>query len=171
MTGIINVDTIASVNGANTISVSNMQRRIIQRTSYIHRIGFWRGNNAYYWVPGGYMDFRPLKGDSRIRVTYSIPTRDYGSNHMIMHWIFYVNDVEYGRFTRGGHHVEDAGTTEWDVPSWGANTIARVGFRARSYSEGNHNAHLYMAQYWNGGGNSLRLPGQMIVEEYTSAPT
>ena len=172
MTGFLKVDTIT--NEANTVSIptSYMQRRLIQRVSYTHRMGWWRGNNTYYWVPGAYMDFRPLRSDSRIRFTFNLPTRQYGaSQHMIMHWIFYVDEVEYGRYTRGGHHVENAFGTEWDVPSWGENQYRRVGHKCRSYSEGTHNAHLYLTQYWDGGGASNDIQGQMIAEEYTSAAT
>ena len=171
MTGIIRVDTLQNEAAAFSISTTTMQRRIIQRVSYTYRVGWWRGNNTYYWVPGAYVDFRPMRSDSRIRFTCSIPTRDYGSNHMIMHWIFYVDEQEYGRHTRGGHHVENAFATEWDVPSWGEGQYRRVGYKARSYSEGNHNAHLYHTQYWDGGGAGYQIQGQCMVEEYTSAPT
>jgi hypothetical protein len=166
MSGQLQVDTIQSANGSNGISISNMRRRCIQRVSYTYRSGYWRGNNTYYWVPGAYVEFQPLRGDTRLYMSFSVPTRDYGSAHMIMHWIMYVDDQEQMRFSRGGHHVENAHVFEWDVNSWGQG-IRRVGFKARSYSEGNHNAHLYMARYWNGGGNSFRLPGQLRVEEYT----
>ena len=169
MTGILKVDSLQS--GTTNIAVSNMQRRIIQRINYTHRIGWWRSDNTYYWVPGGYMDFRPIRSDSRIRFTYSIPTRQRGSQqHSIQHWIFYLDDEELGRFSRGGHHTENAFPNEWDVPSWGAGTYRRAGFKVRSYSDNVHCAHLYLTQYWNGSGQSLNLPGQMIVEEYTSAP-
>lgn len=171
MTGILRVDTITNESNSFNIPTSQFQRRLIQRVSYTHRIGWWRGNNTYYWVPGAYVDFRPMRSDSRIRATFCIPTRDYGSVHMIMHWIFYRDEVEFGRHTRGGHHVENAFATEWDIPSWGEGAYSRIGYKCRSYSEGNHNAHLYLSQYWDGGGNSLNLIGQAIVEEYTSAPT
>jgi len=167
MTGILQVDSITNEANAFSITTDYFKRRIIQRTSYIHRTGWWRANNAYYWVPGAYMDFRPMRGDTRIRVSYNIHTRQYGpSQHMIMHYIFYVDEVEYGRFTRGGHHVENTNTIQFDVPSWDAYAYARIGFKCRSYSEGSHNAHLWHTQYWDGGGNSYDTPGQMIIEEY-----
>jgi hypothetical protein len=172
MTGFLKVDTIT--NEANNISIAtfSLQRRIIQRASYTHRVGWWRANNAYYWVPGAYMDFRPMRSDSRIKVTFCNPIRQYGaSQHMISHWIFYVDEVEYGRFTKGGHHVENAFATEWDVPSWGEGQYRRVGHKCRSYAEGNHNSHVYLTQYWDGGGADNNIQGQMIVEEYTSAAT
>jgi len=170
MTGIIKTNAIQS--GSTAIAVSNMQRRIIQRVSYTHRIGWWRSDNIYYWVPGGYMDFRPIRSDSRIRFSYAIPTRQAGtSQHTIQHWIFYLDEVELGRYTRGGHHTENPFPSEWDVSSWGAGTYRRAGFKTRAYSDGNHNAHLYLSQYWDGSGADLNLPGQMIAEEYTSAPT
>jgi len=167
MTGVLQVNTITNESNTFSINTQNFRRRIIQRTNYIHRTGWWRGNNTYYWVPGAYMDFRPLRGDSRIQASYNIFTRAYGSQHMIMHWIFYVDEVEYGRFTRGGHHVENTNSTIYEVPSWGANAYRRIGFKARSYVEGNHNAHLWHTQYWDGGGNAYDCPGQMIIEEFT----
>jgi hypothetical protein len=171
MSGIIKVDTIQTEDGAVSIPTSYFQRRIIQRVSYTHRVGWWRSDNTYYWVPGAYVDFRPVRSDSRIRFTYAIPTRQYGgSQHSIQHWIFYANDQEYGRFTRGGHHTENAFPNEWDLPSWGSGAYSRVGFKTRAYSDGNHNAHLYLTQYWDGGGASNQIKGQVIVEEYTPAP-
>jgi hypothetical protein len=85
---------------------------------------------------------------------------------MITHWIFYRDHIEYGRHSRSGHHVENAFAQEWDVPSWGAGQYGRLGYKFRAYSEGNHNAHLYYTRYWDGGGNSLEIQGQVIVEEY-----
>jgi hypothetical protein len=166
MAGTLRVNSFQNESGTFTIPVNTMQRRVIQRVSYTHRVGWWRGNNVLYWVPGGYVDFRPVRSDSRVRLTFSIPTRAYGSQHMIMHWVFYRDEVEYGRFTRGGHHIENAFAQEWDIPSWGENQYSRVGYKARSYSEGNHNAHLYLLQYWDGGGNSAQVLGQVTVEEY-----
>jgi hypothetical protein len=166
MSGIIKTTNIGNESGSYTLPVRYLSRRIIQRTSYTHRVGWWRGNNSYYWVPGAYIDFRPQRSDSRIKVSFAVPTRAYGSQHMIMHWIFYRDEVEYGRHTRGGHHVENAFSTDWDIPSWGAGQYSRLGYKCRSYSEGNHNAHLYLTQYWDGGGASNHIQGQVIVEEY-----
>lgn len=166
MSAILRVDNLQNSSGTYTIPTDTLQRRIIQRVSYTHRVGWWRGDNNYYWVPGAYVDFRPMRSDSRIRLTYTVPTRDYGSNHMISHWIFYRDEVEYGRNTRGGHLVENAFSQEWDIPSWGENQYSRVGYKFRAYVEGNHNAHLYLTRYWDGGGNSFQILGQVIVEEY-----
>lgn len=171
MTGVLRTEFIQDEGASFSLPVWNMQRRIIQRVSYVHRTGWWRASNTYYWVPGAYVDFRPVRSDSRIRLTFSIPTRDYGSAHMITHWIFYVNGTEYGRHSRGGHHVENAFAQEWDIASWGAGQYARAGYKVRSYAEGNHNAHLYHTEYWDGGGAGYEIPGQVTVEEYTSAPT
>ena len=171
MSDILRVDNIQDTAASFTISTSHFQRRIIQRVSYTHRVGWWRANNAYYWVPGAYIDFRPMRSDSRIRFSFSVPTRDYGSAHMITHWIFYRDEFEYGRHSRSGHHVENAFATEWDLPSWGEGSYSRVGYKVRSYAEGNHNAHLYLTEYWDGGGNSSEIQGQAIAEEYVSAST
>jgi hypothetical protein len=171
MTAILTAGSLQNEASTVTIPISHMQRRIIQRVSYTHRIGWWRGNNTYFWVPGAYVDFRPIKSTSRIRFTYSIPTRDYGSAHMISHWIFYVDDIELGRHSRGGHQVENAFATEWDIEGWSAGTYRRIGYRFRSYTEANHNSHLYLTKYWDGGQTALNIPGQAIVEEYIPAPT
>jgi hypothetical protein len=172
MSSIIKVDTIQDENGLNSITTSSFQRRTIQRLSYTHRVGWWRPDNTYYWVPGAYIDFRPLRGDSRIKVSFTIPKRQYGnSQHSISHWIFYRDEEEYGRHSRSGHHVENSFTTEWDMPSWGANSYSRIGYKVRSYNAGSHNVHLYYSQYWDGGGSSRNLNGQAIVEEYVPAPS
>jgi hypothetical protein len=170
MTSILKLDTIQNENATFSISSSHFRRRTIQRLSYTHRIGWWRANNAYYWVPGAYIDFKPLRNDTRIKVSFNIPTRQYGnSQHTIQHWIFYRDEEELGRHTNGGHHTENAFTTEWDLKSWGANIYSRVGYKVRSYGEATHNAHLYLTQYWDGAGNSFNINGQTIVEEYVSA--
>ena len=166
MGGVVRATTVQNEAGTITIPTRYFSSRIIQRTAYTSRIGWWRGNNSYYWVPGAYIDFRPMRDDTRIKISFMIPTRDYGSAHMISHWIFYRDDIEYGRHTRGGHHVENPFTQEWDLESWGAGQYARVGYKFRAYSEGNHNAHLYHARYWDGAGSGLNMPGQVIVEEY-----
>jgi hypothetical protein len=167
MTGILQVDTVTNESASFSISSVNFKRRIIQRTNYIHRTGWWRANNTYYWIPGAFMDFRPIRGDSRIRASYNIFMRQYGtSNHTITHYIFYVDELEYGRFSRSGHHVENTNTIHYDVPSWGADAYRRIGFKARSYSEGSHNSHLWHTQYWDGASGAYDCPGQMIIEEY-----
>lgn len=172
MTGIINLNTIQNEAGNISLETRFFQRRIIQRASYTHRIGWWRANNSYYWVPGANVNFRPLRGDTRVRVTFNVPTRQYGSSqHSITHWIFFLNEIEYGRHSRAGHHTENAFSQEWDIPSWGEMQYGRVGYKVRSYSEAANNAHLYLTQYWDGGGADHNIQGQMIVEEYTSAAT
>lgn len=172
MTGILNIDTIQNEAGTVSLNTSYFQRRLIQRISYTHRIGWWRANNTYYWVPGANVNFRPIRGDSRIKVTFNIPTRQYGSSqHSITHWIFYKDEIEYGRHSRAGHHVENAFSQEWDIPSWGGMQYARIGYKVRSYSEAANNAHLYYTQYWDGAGADHNIQGLMIVEEYTSAAT
>lgn len=166
MTAKLQVNTITNENNTISRSINDFAHRIIQRVSYTHRNGWIRGDNTYYWMPGGYVDFRPVRSDSRIRSQWAIHTRDYGSNHMIMHYIFYRDDIEYGRFTRGGHEIEMTTTTEWDIPSWGANQIGRMGHKYRAYADGNHNAHLYLTEWWDGGGASNQIPGQYTIIEY-----
>lgn len=166
MPGYIKATTLQNEAGTISIPVRNLQRRIIQRVSYTHRVGWWRANNDYYWVPGAYVDFRPMRGDTIIKVSFMVPARDYSSAHMISHWKFYRNDVEYGRHSRSGHHTENPFTQEWEVPSWGAGQYSRVGYKVRSYSEATHNTHLYYTEYWDGGGAGYEIQGQVIVEEY-----
>ena len=167
MTGILQVDTVTNEAASFSISSVNFKRRIIQRTNYIHRTGWWRANNTYYWIPGAFMDFRPIRGDSRIRASYNIFMRQYGTGqHTITHYIFYVDELEYGRFSRSGHHVENTNTIHYDVPSWGADAYRRIGFKARSYSEAANNSHLWHTQYWDGASGAYDCPGQMIIEEY-----
>ena len=166
MSGILNVDNIYNEAGSTVAYTSYMQRRVVQRTVYSHRVGWWYPDNTYYWVPGAYLDFRPLRSDTRIRVTMSIPAIWYGSAHHISHWIFYKDDIEYGRHSRSGHHTENAFTQQWDVPGWQAGQIARIGYKVRAYASGNHSTHLYFTNYWDGGGASWHLKGQIFAEEY-----
>lgn len=166
MTAIIQVNTIQNEAGTLSKNIQDFAHRVVQRVSYTHRNGWIRGDNTYYWMPGGYSDYTPIRSDSRIRSTWNIHTRDYGSNHMIMHYIFYRDDVEYGRHTRGGHEIENTNSMEWDIPSWGAGQQARMGFRYRAYSDGNHNAHLFHTEWWDGGGNTNSVPGQYTITEY-----
>lgn len=166
MTAQINISTIQNESGTITRNIQDFAHRIVQRVSYTHRNGWARGDDTWHWVPGGYADFTPVRSDSRIRSTWNIHTRDYGSNHMIMHWIFYRDDIEYGRFTRGGHEIENTNSIEWDIPSWGANQLARIGHRIRAYADGNHNAHLYHTEWWDGSGNANSVPGQYTILEY-----
>jgi hypothetical protein len=55
---------------------------------------------------------------------------------------------------------------QWDIPSWGANQFARVGYRVRAYASGNHSTHLFYHQYWDGGGTFSQPVGQIFAEEY-----
>ena len=170
MTSAAVIKELQNESGLLTIPVKQLQRRVLQRVSYTHRVGWWRNNNAYNWIAGGYVYFRPVRGDSRIRFTFNIHTRQYGpSQHMITHYKFYLDNNEYGRFSRAGHHVENHNSIEWEIPSWGAGVMARAGLQSRAYAEGNHNAHLYHTQYWNGGGDARDVPGHIIVEEYIPA--
>lgn len=172
MVGIIRADTIQNEAATATITASHMQRRVIQRVSYVWRNGWWRSDNAYYWVPGTMVNFKPMRGDTRIRYSTNVPVRQYGgSAHSITHWIFFLDNIEYGRHSRGGHHIENVFSSEWDLPSWGTNQIRAMGYKVRAYSDPTHNAHLYATQYWNGANTFLDIQGQTIVEEYTSAPT
>jgi hypothetical protein len=166
MTSIIQVNTIQNEAGTISRPIQDFAHRTIQRVSYTHRNGWIRGDNTYYWMPGGYADFTPIRSDSRIRSHWNIHTRDYGSNHMIMHYVFYRDDIEYGRHTRGGHEIENTNAMEWDIPSWGAGQKARMGYRYRSYSDGNHNAHLFHTEWWDGGGSGQSVPGQYTIVEY-----
>lgn len=171
MASILKADTLEDPAGNVSINIDNwLQRRTIQHMSYTHRVGSWRCDDTYRWIPGGYLDFKPKRSDSRINVSFAVHTRDYGSNHMITHWIFYVDEQEIGRFTRGGHQVENTNPIEMDVPSWGAGVEVRIGWRVRAYVTGNHNAHYYHLEHWNGGGDGRRVPGQLIAEEYIEAP-
>lgn len=170
MTAAVVTSNLATESGLLNIPVKQLQRRVIQRVSYTHRVGWWRNNNTYNWIAGAYVDFRPVRGDTRIRFISNLHTRQYGgSQHMITHYKFYIDDVEYARFTRGGHHIENMNTMEYEVASWGAGALARAGWQSRAYSEGNHNAHIHHTQYWNGNSDGRDVPAQIIVEEYIPA--
>ena len=166
MTGIIKTDTIENISGTISIPATYFKRRILQKLTWTYRQGWWRGDNTYRWIPGCYADFVPLRGDSKIRVSMNIPARNYGSAHSISHWIFYRDNQEIGKHSRGGHHIERADTMEYEIPSWGEGQSSRVGYMMRSYAAGNHNLHLYHSDYWDGAGSDYTLPGQFRIEEF-----
>jgi hypothetical protein len=165
MAGILNVDTIQDTSGRQVFP-AYLARRVVQRVVYVHRQGWCYPDNTYYFLPGTYVDFRPIRNDTRVRVSLSIPMMWYGSAHHISHWVFYRDDIEYGRHTNGGHHTERASVMQWDIPTWGAGQYARVGYRVRAYASGNHSTHLFHVNYWDGGGNNWNPTGQISVEEY-----
>lgn len=166
MTSILKVDNIYNEAGSSVAYTQYLARRVVQRVEYTHRVGWWYPNDTYHWIPGGYLDFTPVRNDTRVRIVINIPTTWYGNVHSITHWIFYRDEIEYGRHCRGGYHNQDTFAQEWDVPSWGEGHMARLGYKARSYANGNHSAHLYYETYWDGGGVGWHMKGQIFAEEY-----
>jgi len=166
MTAELAVDNIYNAAGSTVAYTSYMQRRVVQRVSYVHRLGYWYPDNNYYWLPGGYLDFTPIRNDTRLRWSLNCPMIWYGSAHNITHHIFYRDEIEYGRHSRSGHHTENANTQTWDIPTWGAGQVGRVGYRIRSYAQGNHSGHFWFTHYWDGGQVNWSTPGQIICEEY-----
>lgn len=169
MTGIIQVDTIQNEAANTSLNPVYFNYRIIQRFRSRFNLGYWNADNNYRWVPGCFCDFKPMRGDTRIRFRCSFTGRYRGNSHSISHWIFYVDGNEIGRHSIGGQHRESGKVTEWDVPSWGAGQIARIGYKYRDYSNGNHGHHMRMTNYWDGGGPDRRIPSEFCVEEYHDA--
>lgn len=166
MSGELRVDTVQNLATNISIPTGYFKRRILQRVTWQYRQGYWRAENAYYWVPGAYADFVPMRGDSRIKVSMSIHGRLYNYTHMISHWIFYRDRQEIGRHTRGGQHFERSDAMEYEIPSWGEGQSSRVGFMCRSYNANFHNIHIYHTENWDGGGTNITIPGQFRVEEF-----
>jgi len=168
MSGILRTDNVGNSSGAYNVPTHYMVSRVIQRETIYYRSGWYRPTNDYYWAPGCWAWFKPLRSDTQIRFSLNVHLRWYSSAHSISHWIFYVDDVEYGRHSRSNHHQEGQGQTEYVVPSWGEGKMSQIGYRVRSYAEGNHNIHMFHTGQWDGAGRNIDVPGCLTVEEYTA---
>jgi len=167
--GTLTTSYIASNTGSLVIPVRELATRCIQRYHNQYTSGEWNPDATSNWAPGGYVDFTPLRADSRIVFTWRVPTAWSNASHSITHWRFYVNGVLYYRHGHGGTHVEDGNTLRWDVPSWGTGS-GRIGYQVRSYANDNHETRLYTTYYWNGTGRSAQNAyGQLIVEEWAQS--
>lgn len=167
--GTLTTKQITNTAGTLTIPVKELETRIIQRYENTYTGGEWNPDNTSNWVPGGWVDFTPLRADSRLSYIWRAPHAWIGQAHAMSHWRFYVNGNLYFWNSTSGRHIEDGCVYKWDVPSWGTGT-GRIGYQVRSYSNDNHEVRLYTTYYWDGTGRSAQNSyGQLIVEEYIGA--
>lgn len=163
---ILTTKTLATTDGSVEIPVKELTTRVIQRHEAPYTGGIWNPDNSYNWAPGSFVDFTPLRADSRISYIWRAPhSRFGGTTHAISHWRFYVNGVIYFYHGMSGRHIENGNVMKWDVPSWGTSQ-ARIGYQIRSYANDNHETRVYSTDYWDGGGTDQNAHGQLIVEEY-----
>jgi hypothetical protein len=168
----ISINAISNTSGNVVVPVKELQTRIIQQYTSEYTGGEWNPDNTSNWVPGSFLDFTPLRSDSRISYIWRCPHAWVGNSHAISHWRFFVNGLLYYYHCTSGRHIEDGCIMKWDVPSWGT-TSGRIGYQIRAYSNDVHEVRLYTTYYWNGTGRSAQNSiGQLIVEEYvgTSSP-
>lgn len=148
------------------IPVEELKHRVVKTYSATYTGGAWNPNNTFNWVPGMNYDYTPLLSNSKIRATCYIPSAGINSSHAISHWIFYANGVEIGRHCISGEHYEGFGSYTWEVDSWGAGVLGRIGYQMRSYANDNHEVRPFTTRYWDGGGSNQNSYGQFIIEEY-----
>jgi hypothetical protein len=169
--GTISASSISNTSGTVVVPTRELQNRVIQQNISDYTAGEWNPTASYAWVPGSYVDFTPLRTDSRISYIWRCPHAWSNANHAISHWKFYVNGEVYYYHSTSGRHIEDGSVLKWDVPSWGT-TEGRIGYQIRSYQNDNHEVRLYTTYYWDGTGRSAQTcNGQLIIEEYVSTGT
>lgn len=164
MSSMLTTKSFSNSTGSFEIPIKELEVRVIQRYENTYTGGSWNSGTSYSWVPGGYVDFTPLRADSRISFIYRVPVYRSNNTHVISHWRFYVNGNIYFYHSTSGTHLEDGATYKWDVPSWGT-TQGRIGYQIRDY-DGDNEITLYGTQYWNGSSSVQVANGQLIVEEY-----
>ena len=165
MAATLTAKAISDRVGSVTIPLNELTSRVIQRYENVYDAGEWNPDNSYNWVPGGYVDFTPLKSDSMISYIWRAPTAYFSSTHAISHWKFFVAGNMYAMHSTSGRHLEDGSSYIWEVPSWGAGQEMRIGYQIRAYSNNSHEVRVYSTNYWNGAASRQTCPGQLIVEE------
>lgn len=165
MSGTLRVNSVGNVSGTYTVTGTYLVSRVVQRQTVNYRDGWYRPIDTYYWAPGCWLWFQPSRSDTHIRFSMNMHLRWYNSAHSISHWIFYVDDVEYGRHSVSNHHQEGQGQREFMLPSWGAGKRSQIGYRIRSYNSGTHNIHMNHTGHWDGGGRNIDTPSMCMVEE------
>ncbi len=148
------------------VPLTQLGHRIVKINRQNYDGGQWNPNTTYNWAPGMFMDYTPLRTDTRIRAWLHMSfARTTGSSHCMSHFIFYANGVEQGRHTIAGQHLEGNGVYVWDFASWGTSN-GRIGYQSRAYADDNHEVRLHCTNWWDGGGSIQTCRSQMIVEEY-----
>lgn len=169
MAGILQVNTITDSNSLVSIPVSQLQRRLVQRTTRWFKGGVWNPGNTYYEIPGSYITVTPMYDNSTLVYSAMIPVCWKGSAaHSISHWVFMANGKEYARFSKSCDHIETGHVHKWEIPSWGKGRAGGLGYISRQYADGSHCIHYNARRYWNGGESIAGVPSWVSVEEYLS---
>lgn len=164
MTSSVTVTYLENRSGTFKVPVNELRHRVIQQHNEVYTQGEWNPDVTYRWAPGSYVDFTPLKADSRIRYIWRIPQRWITQGHSISHWKFYVANTIYYYHSQSATYLEDGNAIIWEVPSWGT-FQERIGYQIRAYQNDNHELRLYSTTYWDGSGSQQVCHGQLIVEE------
>lgn len=162
--GTLTANKLIARQGGVEVPVNELNGRTIQRYSNVYTGGDWNPDNTFNWVPGSWVDFTPLRADSKIIYQCRIPLAWRNAAHCITHWLFYVNGTLWHWHNANGYHLEDATTWKWEIPSWGTST-GRIGYQVRSYAVNNHTLRFYTTYYWNGVNSNQNSYGHLIVEE------
>jgi len=163
--GSLNIDRLETNDGYVKVLGRELTNRVIQLYRQDWRDGEWNPNTDWNWLPGGYADFTPKRADSRLRYKLRLPMAWVSASHAIAHYEFYANNVLFASFGTSGTHSENAGTYDFEVPSWGTFN-SRIGLKTRSYSENSNEFRYYTTYYWNGTGRSAQVAnGTLWIEE------
>lgn len=169
MTGTLIVDTVRNTANSVSLSTTNFNRRLLQRTFRWFRGGMWTPSNTWYEVPGSWLSITPIYSNSFLTYTWMCPLGHRGAAHSISHWIFMADGKEYARHTVSIDHQEQGAIRRWEVPSWGAGRSASMGYITRQYAESNHSVHFNARRYIDGSDSNRSVPSWVSVEEYTAA--
>lgn len=164
-------DIGTSIDPYNSVSAgippAELRHQIVKVARSSYRGGSWLPSTGYQWMPNGYIDYTPARGDTQIRFTISL-SYAFVNGHCITHNIFYAAGSERGRHSISGHHYEHRHTYVWQLASWGVSN-QRIGYQSRNYSGGNQ-ALFHGTGYWDGAGSNQAAQSEIYIEEFLAIP-
>lgn len=161
---ILKTDNIQAGYGQQTIPLAELEQRTVQSYYNSYTGGAYEPSTTYDWVPGLNVDFTPIRSDTRLRATLRF-NFSFVNAVPILHLIFYANGVEIGRHNLGGQYQEQRHVYVWDIASWGAGVLGRIGYQSRRYGNSNR-GKFHSTGYWNGTGSSQVGLTEYRIDEY-----
>lgn len=162
------VNTFNPYQATKGIPVYELRHMTVKTARQTYTSGTWVPSTAYAWMPGGYFDYTPLRGDTQIRFSINLA---YGwvNGHCITHNVFYAAGSERGRHSISGHHLEQRHLYLWQVASWGAGNNQRIGYQSRNYG-GSNQGRFHGTGYHDGGGSTVTAQTELYIEEILVIP-
>lgn len=161
--GTLTLNYLQDTGKSVRIPVKELETRVIQFYQNEYTAGTYTPTTSYAWVPGAYVDFTPLRSDTRIKYTMRLPYKLLSSTHAISHWHFVAAGQTYYSWSESAENLANTKTFEFDVASWGT-TQERIGLEVRNYS-GSLGLIMYATRYWNGTTSEQVAYGHLFVEE------